>query len=278
MKISEAFDMYRDDYMRIKNRSTSMLEHYEYHKSSILKVIGDKDIEELSMEDVRAWFKVLSKTRTANTVRNYLGSLRSVLKYCNLRGIECMPKALVPLPKREPNVPKFIKKEDIDRMIESSEILRTKLIISLLFSSGIRVSEMINLEKDQIRDKRFTVVGKGKKPRLCFIDDRTGNLIEEYLKTRNDSSKYLIISKRSKTRITAGTAQLVINNATARAKLNTNVSPHVLRHSYATHLLKNGMDIRKIQILLGHSSLNTTAMYTHVIDNDLEREYRGKMK
>ena len=210
MKLSEAFDEYRDNYMILKGRSRSTIEHHEYKKDSIVEFLGDKDIAKVTSSDISSWYKFLSKSRSQNTVRNYISTIREVLDYMNLRGINCLKKSLIPAPKRLDHIPEFLTPEEVSEMIENATSLRNKCVISLLYSSGIRLSEMINLNRGQIVNKRFTVVGKGSKVRLCFIDERTEQLLNKYLETRKDNCEALIVSVRYKERMTATNIQLLI--------------------------------------------------------------------
>lgn len=275
MKLSEAFDEYRDNYMVLKGRSRSTVEHHEYKKESIVNFLNNKDIEEISTSDISSWYKFLSKTRSQNTVRNYISTIREVLDYMNLRGVNCLKKALIPAPKRLDHVPEFLTSNEVSNMIENASSLRNKCVISLLYSSGIRLSELINLNRGQIINKRFTVIGKGSKARLCFIDERTEELLNEYLESRKDNCDALIISVRYKQRMTATNIQLLIKNSARNANISKKVTPHTLRHSFATNLLVNNVDIRYIGKMLGHASIQTTMQYTHVVDNDLEARYRA---
>lgn len=274
MKISEAFEMYRADYMRLKGLSATTLSQSHYHEKSLILFVGDKDLSLLTISDVSRWFSSLAKSRGQNTVRNYVCTLRSMLRYANLRDERCLNPDLIPIPKRLPNIPEFLTPEEITKLIEATDILRTKLIISLLYSSGIRLSELISLNREQIKNRRFTVIGKGGKARLCFIDERTERYLEEYLSARKDNHEALIVSVIHKGRMTNTNIQLLIANVGERAGFSRKIHPHIFRHSFATNLLQNGMDIRYIKELLGHSSLSTTAIYTHIVDNDLEQKYK----
>lgn len=159
-------------------------------------------------------------------------------------------------------------------MIANSYSLRNAFVISLLYSSGIRLSEMLQLNRGQIVDQQFTVIGKGSKARLCFIDDRTQALMDEYLATRKDNSEALIVSAQNKQRMTPTNVQLLIKNSAERAGIKQRVTPHTLRHSFATNFLKNNGNMRYLSTMLGHSSLDTTMIYTHVVDNDLREQYK----
>lgn len=274
MKLSEAFDLYEKDYIRFANQSKRTLETHQYVKKNLVQFIGDIGINKLSVEQISDWKENLEKERSQNTVRCYILRIRDVLSYCNKRGIKSLNVDLVPLPKRKETVPIFLTENEVAKMIECAPNIRAKFVISLLYASGIRLSEFISLNQGQIIDRRFTVIGKGDKARLCFIDDRTNRLMEEYLATRTDHDSALVVSYEHKKRMTATNVQLIIRNAAKRAGIAKKVTPHTLRHSYATNFLKNNGNIRYLSQSMGHASLNTTAMYAHVVDMDLERQYR----
>lgn len=273
--ISEAFELYKNDYIRFKNQSVKTEENHEVCKKALLLFVPDKPISELSFDDVRDWKNYLSKRRSQNTVRNYIVRLRTVLNYLNIREIPCIKAGMIPVPKRSSTVPRFLTSEEVTAMINSACNIRAQFIVSLLYSSGIRLSELISLNRGQIVERRFTIIGKGSKPRLCFIDERTEQLMESYLATRKDNCEALIVSFQHRERINHTTIQLVIRNAARKAGLESKrVTPHTLRHSYATNFLKNNGNMRYLSAMMGHSSMDTTAMYAHVVDNDLEAQYR----
>lgn len=273
MRISEAFTLYLEDYIRFKNQSVRIEESHEFCERTLIYEIGDKQIEELTLADIRRWRNELSKTRHINTVRNYITRLRAVLNYCSIRGVKCLDVRLVPIPKREATVPTFISNEQVDAMISHAYNTRNAFIVSLIYSSGIRLSELIALNRGQIQHRRFTVIGKGSKPRLCFIDERTEQLMESYLATRDDHESALVVSYESKHRMTATNIQLLIRNSAKRAGIKDKVTPHTLRHSFATNFLQNNGNMRYLADLLGHASLETTQMYAHVVNNDLQTAY-----
>lgn len=273
MTISEAFDLYRDDYIRLKNQSKRTEEMHEGCKRLLLTNIEDKPIEELSLYDIRCWSEELRKRRSINTIRVYIIRLRAVLAYLNIRDIPCLDARLVPVPQREATVPTFLSEEEVSAMIDHSYSLRNAFVISLIYSSGIRLSELIRLNRDQIRDRRFTVIGKGNKPRLCFIDQRTELLMCKYLRSRSDHDSALVVSEEFKHRMTATNIQLLVRNSATRAGIYKKVTPHTLRHSFATNFLKNNGNMRYLSDLLGHSSMETTMMYAHVVNNDLQNAY-----
>ncbi len=282
MKISEAFDLYKNNYMFIKGQSKRILQNQDYVKQRLLKVLGDKQIERLTMDDIHKWAEAISKmrmpdgsyqTRAVNTMRNDLIRLKMVLKYMKLLGYKCLEPELIPIPKREDVTRPFLSEYEVSKMIDNSYSLRNKFIVSLLYSSGIRLSEMISLNRESIKNRSFTVVGKGRKARLCFIDERTEKIMEEYLASRNDNCEALIISYKNKARMTPTNVQLLIKNTAIRAGITKKVTPHILRHSFATNFIRNNGNIKYLSVLLGHVSINTTAIYTHVVDNDLASQY-----
>lgn len=276
MKISEAIKRYNTEYLAIKGVDENQQIHIKALSRLWVEIVGDMELENLSLEAIGAFKSGLAtygRYRCHNTVRNYLCELRMVLKYWKLRGEPCIDYELIPAPKREPVIPAYLSAKEVDEIIRASDLVRTKFIISLLYSSGIRVSELVQLNRDTIKDGCFTVIGKGKKPRICFLDERSRLYMEKYLSERKDRSEALIITKEGY-RAGAGTIQMVVRNACEKAGIKKKVSPHTLRHSFATNYISNGGNIRHLADLLGHESLNTTAHYTHLVNNDLLREYR----
>lgn len=283
MKISEAFDLYKNNYMFIKGQSRRVLENQDYVKQRLIRVLGDKRIDKITMDDVYKWTEAIStmrlpdgseRKRAVNTMRNDLIRLKMVLKYMRLLGHDCLEPELIPIPKREDVRRPFLTEYEVSEMIKHSYSLRNKFVISLLYSSGIRLSEMIALNRDSIVDRQFTVVGKGKKARLCFIDERTEKIMKEYLASRNDDCEALIVSYKNKARMTPTNVQLLVKNTALRAGIAKKVTPHILRHSFATNFIRNNGNIKYLSALLGHVSINTTAIYTHVVDNDLAYQYK----
>lgn len=274
MRISEGFDLYKTEYMEFKVQARRIMETHEWVKRSLIQHLDDMELEQMTMQDIHRWHKEISKGRSINTVRNDLTRLRTVFSYLELRGIACPKSKLIPIPKRVDTVPSYLTPSEVERMIDSAYSLRNKFTISLLYSSGIRLSELIGLNRDQIMDGRFTVIGKGHKARLCFIDNRTHSLMKDYLSRRDDNCPALIISHLYRQRMTPTNVQLLIKNSAKRAGINKKVTPHTLRHSFATNFLQNNGNIRVCQVLLGHSNIATTMQYTHVTDRQTEDQYR----
>ena len=284
MKISEAFDLYKNNYLKVKRYARRTIETHDYAKKDLIRVVGDKKLKYFTLEDVAYWSESLknkkmddgsTRPRATNTVRSYLNSLRAVIKYMDLRGEKCIEYQLIPVPKHEDVEIGFLYEEEVQAMIDNAYSLRNKFVISLLYSSGIRLSEFLSLDRDSIKNKSFTVIGKGKKRRLCFIDDRTEKLMKEYLASRNDESPALVVSNLYKDRMTPTNVQLLVKNTALRAGIKRRVTPHMLRHSFATNFTRNNGNIRYLCRMLGHSDINTTMIYTHVVDNDLYKQYHA---
>ncbi len=285
MTISEAFKAYAQDVIAFRGQSPKTEETHNVCKKALLKFYGDIDIEYLSFNMVRDWKLDMDKRLSISTCREYIIRLRVVLFYLKLRGENVLDPQRIPVPKRPDKVPDFIYEEDVCLLIEAVlkprrgypiiNMYKNAAIIALLYASGVRVSELVALNRSDIRkDGTFTVVGKGKKARLCFTDERCLELLNKYLDLRCDTNPALFVHKDTGRRLTSKVVQLIFRNASSKTKLKMAVSPHTLRHSFATNLLRNNANIRYVQALLGHSSLETTQMYTHVVDRDLHEVYK----
>lgn len=274
MKLSEAFKMYREENLYLQHKSKSVYEHYGYYGRSIVGCVGDKDIKKLTLQDVREWEDALLSKRCQNTVRSYICGLKQVLKYALARGYETLNPTLIPSPQRIPVTATYVTPEEVRILIDTTQSTRNKFIFSLLYASGIRISELLQLNRGAIKNKQFTVIGKGKKERLCFIDERTERLMNQYLATRDDFSDALIVSDLYRDRVSASTIQLMVRTVVRNAGLTSkHITPHSFRHGHATNLIKNGADIRYVAQDLGHANLSTTMIYTHLEDPDMRAKY-----
>lgn len=271
MTLTEAFDLYRLDYIVFTNQSAKTEENHYVCLRALILFFGDVDIYTLTRENVRDWKLWLDKDRSPVTVRCYVIKLRVVLAYLYKGGHPVLDPDTIPVPKRVQSVPTFLTRDEVAILIKSTKRIKNKAIVSFLYASGLRVSEICSLDRDQLRENSFTVVGKGGKARLCFIDDRTRTLLDLYLDTRADNNAALFLTDMGK-RITPNVIQDTFKSLKKTSGIE--VHPHALRHSFATDLLKNNANMRYVQTLLGHSSLETTQMYLHVVDIDLEKAYR----
>jgi len=292
------------EYLELEqNRSAKTIQNYSHYLTRLSDFAGDIKLADINDELIRKWRLWLNRLGTntsdelSKTTQNYhLIALRSFLKYCAKRGYDAMVADRVELARtRRPQVT-FLTPEEIDRLGSQPNTsiltgLRDRAIIELLFSSGLRVSELVGLDRDHINlgRREFMVRGKGQKDRRIFISPTAADWIKQYLDKRQDNTKPLFIrysgSKKvdlsgNFTRLTARSVQRMIGRYARLAGITKHVSPHTLRHSFATDLLMNGADLRSVQAMLGHSNIATTQIYTHVTDPHLkevhERFHRHK--
>lgn len=284
VSISEAFELYRVEYIVFRNQSSRTEEMNTVAMKSLIGYLGDIQVAELNFDKVRKWKEHLSKTKGQNTVRGYIIKLRVVLNHLRLRGYEALNPDLIGVPKRAEKVVNFITPQEVERLIEcvfkaqsgypTIRRYRNRVIVSFLYASGIRVSELVSLDRLSIQeDGTFTIIGKGGKSRLCFIDERTKLYLAEYLSLRKDSEAALFVSELTGRRISKDTVQEIFRNAKVKAGFEKPVHPHTLRHSFATNLLRNNTNLVYVRDFLGHKSVQTTEMYTHVVNEDLRRQY-----
>lgn len=289
MTLSEAFDLYRLDVIVYKNQSPKTEETHRIAEKLFISFAGDMPINELTFERVRNWKIWLDKgtngkPRSASTVREYIIRLRCVLRHMQRLGHETVNYEMIGIPKRPERVPEFLTPDQVTELIEiigrpqrgysARNRLRNMAVVSLLYASGIRSAELCRLNRSDIRDDgTFTAFGKGNKSRLCFTDRRTHDLLERYLAIRDDNNPALFISDQNGLRLSKGTVQRIFEFARGKVDFEVPVHCHALRHSFATNLLRNNANMRYVQELLGHSSLTTTQMYTHVVNEDLKQIY-----
>lgn len=278
MKLTEAFDLYRLNFIAFKGQSKKTEENHMVTLRSLLNFLGDIEVEELTFLMVRDWKANLLKTCATSTVRGYVIKLRVTLTYLRRAGYAVLDTDNIPVPQKVDKVPSYISRDQVASLIGCCRRLRSKAVISLLYSSGIRVSELISLDRSVIREQTFTVVGKGGRARLCFIDDRTYQYLTAYLSLRTDKHPALFVSTQGARRMSSTNVQLIVNIARNKSGILVKVTPRTLRHSFATDLLQNNTNMRYVQVMLGHKSIATTQMYTHVVDRDLEEIYKQKHK
>lgn len=277
-----AFEDLIEDYileMDIQSYSSNTLKTY----NSILQNFYQFLLSQKNIKDERGILRTFKKylqhlKRDKEVTQNYLYLVTVVLKkFFEFAEIEIIED--IKAPKRTKSLPKSLNEQEVYNLLHAKDKdydpkktnpqnisrLRNKLILTLLYSTGLRVSELIKLKISAIDEQERTirVRGKGEKDRIVIFDDNTLNLIHEYLDKRGVENEYLFVNQRNKT-LTPRYIQLMIKEYAQKAKITKKVTPHVLRHSFATHLLKNGVDIRAIQQLLGHSNLSTTQIYTSV--------------
>lgn len=227
-----------------------------------------------------------------NTQNYHLIALRGFLKYLVKMDIKSLEPEKVELAKQEQRQVDFLEGTDLERILDAPlkidlpEIIRKrdKAILELFFSTGLRVSELCKLKIENVNLKKdeFTVRGKGAKLRVVFLSDEARRWLEEYLKARQDTNPYLFIShdkaaagRDEQFGLTSRSVQRLVEKYAKAAGITKEVTPHTLRHSYATDLLMNGADIRSVQAMLGHSSITTTQVYTHITDQQLRDVHKA---
>lgn len=254
----------------------------------LIDLLGDIQISDLTFQDVRNWKEWMEKTKSINTVRGYIIKLRVVVAFISRRGYKVLDPELIGVPKRKTMKVDFLTEDEVSRLIDASfepragysasARYRNRAIIALLYASGIRVSELCSLNISDMRiEGSFTVIGKGDKSRPCFHDSRSAYYIKEYLRLyRGDNNTALFLSDQTSERISSGTVQMVFRIARRQGGFEQPIHPHTMRHSFATNLLRNNTNLLYVRDFLGHSSIQTTEMYTHIVNRDLEEIYAKK--
>lgn len=271
-------------------------ENYEFYLNRFVEFAGDITPPEITSELLRKYRLWLNRYRAADgetlamiTQSYHLIALRGFLKYFSKRDIPSLAPDKIELPKTHRKQVTFLHYDEVLRLLEQIDTdeksgLRDRAILELLFSSGLRVSELVNLNRDHINTKRreFMVRGKGQKDRPVFISEAAADWVEQYLAVRQDTLAPLFISYSKNVeantsgdyrRLTARSIQRMVSKYARLAGITKHVSPHTMRHSFATDLLMNGADLRSVQSMLGHSNIATTQIYTHVTDAHLKDVY-----
>lgn len=291
------------EYLEIeKNRSQKTLENYGRYLDRFFGFANISNPGQIDDELVRQYRLHLNRLKDADgnnlkkVTQNYhIIALRNFLKYLAKRNIPSLAAERVELGKQEQREVTFLEPDELNRLLNSPDgngldALRDKALLATLFSTGMRVSELCSLDRDRIDINRgeVTVRGKGGKLRLVFLSDGTKDALRNYLGKRADVDEALFIRipkskiflKDSSLRLTPRSVQRIVGKCAVKAGISgKNVSPHTLRHSYATDLLRNGADIRSVQAMLGHASVTTTQIYTHVTDKQLReihKKYHNK--
>ncbi|MFA4831512.1 MAG: tyrosine-type recombinase/integrase [Patescibacteria group bacterium] len=321
-----------------RNRSQKTIENYSFYLRRFLEWFGDKNPSDINSEEIRKYRLWLNRLIDAhgdplkkNTQNYHLIALRSFLKYLAKRDVKTLSPEKIELMKMPDRDISFLEGSDLNAILEaplkhisattlqhhntttpqhrntttnkpidspSLIAFRDKALLELLFSTGLRVSELINLKKEDVNLKKdeFTVIGKGRKARVVFLSEQAKYWVKKYLELRKDFNPCLFVShdKRSGNKkeikkygnkeiidqpLTARSVQRAVQKYARAAGITKSVTPHTLRHSYATDLLQNGADIRSVQAMLGHSSITTTQIYTHITDKELwnvHKRFHGK--
>jgi site-specific recombinase XerD len=293
------------EYLEIeKNRSKKTSDNYEFYLKRFTdwaKITSPDKISHDLVRRYRLWLNRLANKRNEllnKSTQNYhLIALRSFLKYLAKRDIKTLAPEKIELAKMPERQVDFLEGSDLERLLEAPlggqteaaniVSLRDKAILELLFSTGLRVSELASLKKDNVNLKKdeFTIRGKGSKLRVVFLSNQSKFWVKKYLDARNDMSPFLFISHdraasgrgkkiKEDKGITPRSIQRIVDKYSKIAGITKDVTPHTIRHSFATDLLQGGADIRSVQAMLGHSSITTTQIYTHVTDQRLKEVHK----
>lgn len=269
-----------------KNYSKNTIIAYKENLLEFLNFIESNMIKKCTYDDIRKYIKELyDKKYTNSSICRQISCLRGFFKYLyNNNYIDDNPMLLISNPKMEKRLPKFLYYEDLEKILSTPDEksyleLRNLLIIELLYSTGVRVDELVNIKLSDIDfdSKRIKILGKGNKERYVFFGTRCLDLINKYLyKSRKildvNNSNFLLLSKTGK-KINSREIRNIINQEVEVSGLKIKISPHTFRHTYATHMLNEGADLRVVQELLGHENLSTTTIYTHLTNEKLRSEY-----
>ena len=280
-----------------KGRALKTIENYDHYLSVFLKhteIKNPKDITDEVVREFRMWLNRQStgnnrqtgETMSKKTQNYYLIALRAFLKYLARREIASMPSERIELAKVSERSLDLISPAELSRLLdapEGSEIkeLRDKAILELLFSTGLRVSELCSLNNDtDLSLGEFSIRGKGGKVRVVFVSDEARRAVSNYLKARKDMNDALFVQVGRETKskdaapLTRRSIERIVKHYAIKAGISKKVTPHVIRHSFATDLLSNGADLRSVQMLLGHANIATTQIYTHVTDKALRDTHK----
>jgi len=255
-----------------RNRSPRTVKTFRSLLARFLEFVGERRISEVTTWDVDAFLaKLRASGYEERSIYTAAVAVKRFMEYLglreNLRGFE--------LPKRPSELPRYLTPEEVQAMIDAAGNLRDKLVVSLLYCTGMRVSELVGIRVSDVdlEEGSIRVRGKGGRERVVFFDSRTRQLLAEYLPTVK-GCEYLFPARGGEGHMHYVTVERIIRKLAKAAGLKKRVTPHVLRHSFATISLARGMDVREIQELLGHASLRSTQIYTHVVKQRLLSDYR----
>ncbi len=264
-----------------KNYELDLLNYQDFLRENNLNYL------KITKDDIRSYLKYLDKLKYKNSsISRHLSSLRTFYGFLVNEGvIESNIFKSISSPKKKKKLPNFLQYDEVEKMLSVCDLkeplhIRNRLIIETLYDTGIRVSELVNIKLNDlnIATKEIRVLGKGSKERIVYFGDYEIDILNLYLNQarpkllKNKSSDYLLLNHLGD-RLTDRGVRLIISDVIKKASLKHKVSPHTLRHTFATHLLNEGADLKSVQELLGHSSLSTTQIYTHVSNERLRSVY-----
>lgn len=252
---------------------------------------GIKTVKDIDLEIIKKWrLELHRRNLSAKTLNYYMIAIRSFLKYLSKMDIKSLAPEKIELAETPDREIEFLEKEEVERILKSysgSDLmeLRNRAILEVLFSTGTRVSELVNMDIDHLNLERgeFSVLGKGGKRRIVFLSDEAVKALNAYLKKREDKDEAVFIrvitvrkedQEKDTQRLTSRQVERIVQSAAKQAGIVKKVTPHTLRHSFATDILRGGADLRSVQHLLGHANVTTTQVYTHVTDDHLKEVHQ----
>ncbi len=259
----EAIDKLQTE-LKLRGFSPLTVRNYSFFVDKFLKSSA-QNVAEVTQDDAKKYLATLYDSKSKNTIMLAAASLKFFFQ-------EVLKKEFndVKIPKKDKKLPEVLTKDEVLKMINHSETRKSRLILSLLYSSGLRVSELVRLKPSDVSFNEnigWVRGGKGAKDRIFTLSPGLAGELQEHIR-KNKDSKYMFSMDKP---LTTRNVQKIVKHIRQRAEIQKRVTPHTLRHSFATHLLEAGTDIRMIQALLGHSSLNTTQIYTHVSSDQIKK-------
>ncbi len=264
-----------------KNFSKHTIINYRKDLDNFYSYLKEKNIKDVDVDFIRGYLKELyDKKYSPSSISRKVSSLKSYFKYLEAENqIKNNPMTLISNPKKQKKLPNFLNYNDLEKLLntpdqDTEEGIRDLLILEVLYSTGIRVSELVNIEIKNINfiENKILVLGKGNKERYVYYGSKCKDRLNDYLKIRNARTNYLLVNKHGN-KLNERTVRKIIEETTKKAGINVHVTPHVLRHTYATHMLNEGADLKSVGDLLGHENLSTTQIYTHVSNERLRNVY-----
>ncbi len=291
------------EYMEIeRGASLNTVSNYDRYLSRFFEFIKSDSLKDITDDSIREYRLYLNRqpgihvrgqssaTMKKNTQNYYLIALRRFLKYLMKRGIQAISPDAIELAKIKERHLDLITVEELNRLLKAPDkddlkSLRDRAILELFFSTGLRLSELCSLNRDlDLSKDEFSIRGKGEKVRVVFLSDSAKSAIRDYLKKRTDTDEPMFVQHarnkgQSGGRLTQRSIERIVKHYAIKAGISKKVTPHVIRHSFATDLLSNGADIRSVQMMLGHANIATTQIYTHVTDKqlrDVHKKFHSK--
>ena len=277
-------DQFLEYLLVVKKQSDNTIINYRVDLCEFLKFTNNNI--DINKDDVNNYLDYLYKTNVSKrTISRKLSSLRNFYKYLvNKNILDNNFFQLIKNPRLDSNLPKYVKEDDIDKLFAISDTRnefgqRNLLIVRMLYSTGIRVSELVNikLEDINISDRTIRILGKGNKERIVVFGNNTQETLNLYLnkgrKILNKKNNNFLLLNKDGNRLSDRYVRKILDDIIFKASIDMHISPHMLRHTFATSMLNNGADLVSVKDLLGHESLNTTSIYTHVSDEMIKEVY-----